>query len=561
MLTDLEISQKSQKYPITDIAKNLNLMEDEIDQYVKYIAKISSSALQKLQQRFSHQKEIWKLILVTAITPTSAWEGKSTVSIWLADWLRKIWKKSVLALREPSLWPCFWIKWWACWWWMAQIVPMEKINLHFTGDLHAITSANNLISAIIDNHIYHGNELQIDPKTITRNRCIDLNDRFLRKIKIWLWWGTNGIERDESFCITAASEIMAILCLSQTLDDLRNRIDNIIIGKDIEGNQIFFRSFQSTWAIVALLEDALRPNLVQTLEWTPAFVHGGPFANIAHGCNSINATICALATWEYVVTEAWFGADLWAEKFFDIKCQLNHLKPDACVIVATIRALKMHGGISKENLNQENIEALKKGFENLRVHIDNIQKFWMKPLVAINKFISDTPDEIFVLQSLCKELGVQALITECREKWGDGAIDLANAVCDSIQKGESDFSPLYNFSLPLETKIKRIATEIYHAKEVIFSDKAKEQITLLKRLWYDSLPVCIAKTQNSLSHDKKLLWAPQDYSFPIRELKLYHGAWFIVALSGNIITMPWLPKEPASMNIDFDTNGLLVWLS
>ncbi len=541
MLTDIEINQQHQKTPIKEIAEELWLQEQNYELYGNDKAKISLSKLYEWQHQVCDEHKQGKLILVTAITPTSAGEGKTTVSIGLADGLRKIWKKAVLALREPSLWPCFGVKGGACGGGYAQITPMEDINLHFTGDIHAITSANNLIAAVIDNHIYQGNALGIDPKTISWTRCLDMNDRALR----------------EGFCISAASEMMAIVCLSKTLEELKNKIDNITIGENFEKKAIKFWMLNCTWAVVTLLKDAIKPNLVQTLEKTPAFVHGGPFANIAHGCNSINATISALATWDYVVTEAGFGADLGAEKFFDIKCQLNGLKPDACVIVATVRALKMHGGIEKEHLGEENVEALEKGFENLRVHLENSKKFWMHPLVAINKFSTDTSTEIEKLQTLCDEMGVKAILTECREKGGNGALDLAREVCESIEKKESDFSPLYSLDLPLSQKIETIAKEIYHAKKVVFSEIAKEKLALFTQLWYENLPVCIAKTQNSISHDKKLLGAPKDYSFPIRDLKLYSGARFIVALAGSIVTMPGLPKVPAAMKISIDEKGVI----
>lgn len=541
MLSDIEINQQHSKTPIKEIAEELWLQENDYELYGNDKAKISLSKLYEWQHQVCEEHKQGKLILVTAITPTSAGEGKTTLSIGLADGLRKIGKRSVLALREPSLGPCFGIKGGACGGWYAQITPMEDINLHFTGDLHAITSANNLIAAVIDNHIYQGNELGIDPETVTRTRCLDMNDRALRG----------------KFCITAASEMMAIVCLSKTLEELKERIDNITIGENFKKKAIKFWMLNCTWAVVTLLKDAIKPNLVQTLEKTPAFVHGGPFANIAHGCNSINATISALATWDYVVTEAGFGADLGAEKFFDIKCQLNGLKPEACVIVATVRALKMHGGIEKEHLGEENVEALEKGFENLRVHLENSKKFWMHPLVAINKFMTDTSRELEKLQTLCAEMGVKAILTECREKGGNGALDLAREVCESIEKKESDFSPLYNLYLPLSQKIETIATEMYRAKEVQFSDDAKQQLAHFTALGYGKFPVCIAKTQNSLSHDKKLLWAPKEYVFPIREVKLYSGAGFIVALAGSIVTMPGLPKEPAAMKIEIDEEGVI----
>lgn len=554
-MTDIEIAQKNVMAPISQIAEKIDIPQDKLELYGSYKAKISFDELKTLQEKAT--KSPGKLVLVTAVTPTPAGEGKSTVSIGLADGLRQIGKKASVALREPSLGPCFGVKGGACGGGYAQIVPMEDINLHFTGDLHAISIANNLIAALIDNHIQQGNELGIDPRTISWKRCVDLNDRSLRNIIIGLGGRTNGVPREDHFTIAVASEIMAIVCLSKTIKELKQRIDNIVIAQNYQKQNVTFGQLKCTGAVAALLKDVLKPNLVQTLEKTPAFVHGGPFANIAHGCNSVNATLCALASSEYVVTEAGFAADLGAEKFFDIKCRSANLKPDAVVIVATIRALKMHGGVLKADLSKQNCDALQKGFENLKTHLENIAKFGIPCVVAVNKFTSDTDEEIQLLQKLCTQNGANAILCEGWEKGGNGTKDLANTVVQIAESKTANYHPLYDLDLPLTEKIKKIATEIYRAKEVEFEPSALKKLKNFEEQGYKNLPVCIAKTQNSISHDPKLLGSPKDFIFPVRDVQLYAGAGFVVALAGDIMTMPGLPKSPAALNIDVDDNGII----
>ena len=557
MLSDIEIAQKNEMVPIKDIAAKLNMDEDKIEQYGPYKAKITMKELRVLQEKAKDENSRGKLILVTAITPTPAGEGKSTVSIGLGDGLQQIGKKSVIALREPSLGPCFGVKGGACGGGYAQIVPMEDINLHFTGDIHAISIANNLIAALIDNHIQQGNELGIDSRTITWKRCVDLNDRALRNIVIGMGGRLNGVPREDHFSISVASEIMAIVCLSKSISELKERISNIIIGQNYSKQFVKFGELKCTGAVASLLKDAIRPNLVQTLEKTPAFVHGGPFANIAHGCNSVNATLCAIASGEYVVTEAGFAADLGAEKFLDIKCRSAGLKPSAVVIVATIRALKMHGGVAKTELAAENLEALEKGFENLAVHIENVAKFGLPAVVAINKFITDSDAEIELLQNLCKKFGARAVLSEGWEKGGKGASELAKVVVEVCETQKSDFHCLYDSELPLADKIRTIAKEIYRAKDVEFLGTSLKKLKEYEEMGYKNLPVCIAKTQNSISHDPKLIGAPKDYLFPVRDVQLYAGAGFVVVLAGDIMTMPGLPKMPAALNIDVDDDGII----
>ena len=557
MFSDIEIAQKNQMVPIKEIAAKLNMDEDKIEQYGPYKAKITMKELRVLQEKAKDENSRGKLILVTAITPTPAGEGKSTVSIGLGDGLQQIGKKSVIALREPSLGPCFGVKGGACGGGYAQIVPMEDINLHFTGDIHAISIANNLIAALIDNHIQQGNELGIDPRTITWKRCVDLNDRALRNIVIGMGGRLNGVPREDHFSISVASEIMAIVCLSKSISELKERISNIIIGQNYSKQFVKFGELKCTGAVASLLKDAIRPNLVQTLEKTPAFVHGGPFANIAHGCNSVNATLCAIASGEYVVTEAGFAADLGAEKFLDIKCRSAGLKPSAVVIVATIRALKMHGGVAKTELAAENLEALEKGFENLAVHIENVAKFGLPAVVAINKFITDSDAEIELLQNLCKKFGARAVLSEGWEKGGKGASELAKVVVEVCETQKSDFHCLYDSELPLADKIRTIAKEIYRAKDVEFLETSLKKLKEYEEMGYKNLPVCIAKTQNSISHDPKLIGAPKDYLFPVRDVQLYAGAGFVVVLAGDIMTMPGLPKMPAALNIDVDDDGII----
>ncbi len=554
-MTDIEIAQKNVMDPIVKIAQKINISAENLELYGNYKAKISFNELKILQEK--SEKNPGKLILVTAITPTAAGEGKSTVSIGLADGLNKIGKKTVVALREPSLGPCFGVKGGACGGGYAQIVPMEDINLHFTGDIHAISIANNLISALIDNHLQQGNELNIDPRTISWKRCVDLNDRALRNITIGLGGRMQGVPREDHFTIAVASEIMAIVCLSKTISDLKKRINKIVIGQNYAKQNVTFGQLKCTGAIAALLKDVIKPNLVQTLEKNPAFVHGGPFANIAHGCNSINATLCALATGDYVVTEAGFAADLGAEKFLDIKCRTQGLKPDAVVIVATIRALKMHGGIAKNDLSLPNCEALEKGFENLKIHIENIAKFGLPAVVAVNKFITDSDEEINLLQELCKKIGTEAILSEGWGKGSEGTKALAYKVAETVEKGNADFHPLYDIELPLTEKIRTIATEIYRAKDVEFDSVALKKLKSFEENGYKNLPICIAKTQNSISHDPKMICAPKDYIFPIKDVQLYAGAGFVVALAGDIMTMPGLPKSPAALEIDVDDDGVI----
>ena len=556
MISDIEIAQKNKMEPIVSIANTVGLCESDLDLYGQYKAKISMKKLRELHNDFKNNKK-GKLILVTACTPTPAGEGKSTVSIGLGDGLSKIGKKTIIALREPSLGPCFGVKGGACGGGYAQIVPMEDINLHFTGDIHGISIANNMISDIIDNSLQQGNPLNIDSRTISWKRCVDINDRALRNINIGLGGKVNGVPREDHFCISVASEIMAIVCLSRSIAELKNRIDNIIIGKSFDGRSVKFAEFNCTGAIAALLKDAIRPNLVQTLEKTPAFVHGGPFANIAHGCNSVNATISALACSDYVVTEAGFAADLGAEKFFDIKCRVAGLNPSAVVLVATIRALKMHGGVLKNNLSEENLNALEKGFENLSVHIENIKKYNLPIVVAINRFESDSEAEIKLVEKLCANLNCSVVLAESWGKGGEGSKELAQKVVELCESSKSEFKYLYSDELPLKEKIETIAKEIYRAKNVDFSSTALKKLAQFTEEGFGNLPVCIAKTQNSISHDPKLVCAPKDYTFPVRDIQLYSGAGFVVVLSGDIMTMPGLPKQPAALNIDVDDDGVI----
>ncbi|MDY5818602.1 MAG: formate--tetrahydrofolate ligase [Treponema sp.] len=554
-MTDIEIAQKNKMIPVAEVAAKIGITADKLENYGPYKAKITFEELRALQEKAASKPG--KLILVTAVTPTPAGEGKSTVSIGLADGLNRIGKKTVVALREPSLGPCFGVKGGACGGGYAQIVPMEDINLHFTGDIHAISIANNLIAALIDNHLQQGNELGIDPRTISWKRCVDLNDRALRNITIGLGGRLQGVPREDHFSIAVASEIMAIVCLSRTISELKERIDRIVIGQNYARENVTFGQLKCTGAIAALLKDVIKPNLVQTLEKNPAFVHGGPFANIAHGCNSVNATLCALATGDYVVTEAGFAADLGAEKFLDIKCRAAGLKPAAVVIVATIRALKMHGGVAKADLAKPDTAALEKGFANLKTHIENVAKFGLPAVVAVNKFITDTDEEIALLEKLCRDNGSTAVLSEGWGKGGEGAADLARTVADIADSGKADYHPLYELDLPLADKIRTIAKEIYRAADVEFDSAALKKLKTFEDAGYGKLPVCIAKTQNSISHDPKLIGAPSGYTFPVRDVQLYAGAGFVVALAGDIMTMPGLPKAPAALNIDVDDNGII----
>ena len=559
-MTDIEIAQANVMAPIDEVAQKIGISKEDLDLYGDFKAKISLNKLRELQAKASDKSKRGKLILVTAITPTPAGEGKSTVSVGLGDGLAKIGKKAAIALREPSLGPCFGVKGGACGGGYAQVVPMEDINLHFTGDIHAISIANNLIAALVDNHIQQGNELQLDPRSITWKRCVDLNDRELRNIVVGLGKRVDGVPREDHFQISVASEIMAIVCLSKSISELKERIANITIGQTYGKRSVKFGELKCQGAVASLLKDAIRPNIVQTLEKTPAFIHGGPFANIAHGCNSVNATLCALASADYVVTEAGFAADLGAEKFMDIKCRAAGIEPSAIVIVATVRALKMHGGVDKKNLKEPNVEALKKGFENLKVHLENVAKFGVPAVVAVNKFITDTDQEIAALEELCAANGSKAVLCEAWEKGGEGAAELAKAVVATIDEGKANFHHLYESDIPLAEKIKTLGREIYRAKQVEFEGSSLKKLQEYEAAGYGNFPVCVAKTQNSISHDPKMIGAPSDYVFPIRDVQLYSGAGFVVALAGDIMTMPGLPKAPAALNIDIDDDGKITGL-
>ncbi|MEE0132419.1 MAG: formate--tetrahydrofolate ligase [Treponema sp.] len=553
MLSDIEIAQKNSMKPVQEIASSLGLSANDFDLYGTYKAKLTLPAVMELQKKARSNPA--KLILVTAITPTPAGEGKSTVSVGLGDGLNRIGKKTVIALREPSLGPCFGVKGGACGGGYAQIVPMEDINLHFTGDIHAVSITTNLIASIIDNHIQQGNQLNLDPRTISWKRCVDLNDRALRKVIVGLGGRTDGVPREDGFTIAVASEIMAILCLSRSIPELKERLGNIVIGSTYDGRMVQFKELNAVGACAALMKDAIRPNLVQTLEKNPAFVHGGPFANIAHGCNSLNATFSALALGDYVITEAGFAADLGAEKFLDIKCRLGGLTPSAVVVVATIRALKMHGGVEKANLSQPNVEAVEKGFENLKVHLENLAQFGLPTVVAVNQFVSDTQEEIDCLQNLCKKAGAQAVLCQVWEKGGEGGQDLARAVVEICEKNEGKFTFLYPDELPLTEKIEVLAKKLYRAKAVDIAPAALKKLQKFQEAGYGHLPICMAKTQNSISHNATWRGAPKDYTFPVRDVQLYAGAGFVVALAGDIMTMPGLPKVPAACSIDVDEMG------
>ena len=552
MLSDIEIAQKTNVDKIKDIAKKINLDEDDLEFYGKYKAKITMDKIKELKK-----DKDGKLILVTSINPTSAGEGKTTTSIGLADSLNRIGKKTVLSIREPSLGPCFGIKGRACGGGYAQVVPMEDINLHFTGDFHAITSAHNLLAAMIDNSIHHGNTLNIDPRTITFRRVVDLNDRALRNCIIGLGGKLNGIPRESGFDITVASEVMAILCFSSNLMELKDRLANITIGYTYEGEPVTAGDIKAEGAMTLLLKDAIKPNLVQTLEGTPTLIHGGPFANIAHGCNSIMATKTALKLGDYVVTEAGFGADLGAEKFFDLKCRIGKLKPDLVVVVATIRALKLHGGANKGELTNPDIEALKKGLGNLEKHIENIKKYGVPLVVAINHFQTDSEEEIKLLEKECEKLGVEVDLADMFLKGSIGGVSLAEKVVDIIDNNKSNFKVLYNDDLSIKEKIETIAKEIYGADGVVYTKEVENNLIKYNKLGYDKLPVCIAKTQYSLSDNELLLGKPTNFKINIREIRLSSGAGFVVAIAGNIMTMPGLPKVPAAVSIDIDKDGII----
>ena len=555
MKTDVQIAQEAIMEPIGKIAQHLEIPEDELELYGKYKAKISLNYWNTTLQ----QKENGKLILVTAINPTPAGEGKTTTSIGLGDALHKLGKKTAIALREPSLGPCFGMKGGAAGGGYAQVVPMEDINLHFTGDFHAITSAHNLLAAVIDNHIQQGNALDLDVRRITWKRVVDLNDRALRNIICGLGGKAHGVPRETGFDITVASEMMAILCLTSDLEDMKKRLGNIIIGYTRSGRPVRAEELNVTGALTLLFKDAIKPNLVQTLEGTPALIHGGPFANIAHGCNSVMATKYALKMADYTVTEAGFGADLGAEKFLDIKCSFTGFKPDAVVIVATIRALKMHGGLAKTELATENIEALKKGMTNLAKHIENIQKFGLPIVVAINAFPTDTENELQELKALCESMGASVSISEAWAKGGEGAIDLAQKVIEATEK-PSNFQYMYDVNDSIKDKINAIATKIYGADGVNYTPAVEKTIAEFEAEGLDKMPICMAKTQYSLSDDQFKLGAPTGFKITVRELRISAGAGFIVALTGNILTMPGLPKKPAAENMDIDINGKITGL-
>ncbi len=553
--TDIEIAQECELRPIQEIAAKAHVDEKYLEQYGRYKAKVDPKLLKETDRKDG------KLILVTAITPTAAGEGKTTTTVGLADGLRRIGKEAVVALREPSLGPVFGVKGGAAGGGYAQVVPMEDINLHFTGDFHAIGAANNLLAAMLDNHIHQGNELNIDPRRITWRRCVDMNDRQLRNVVDGLGGKSNGFPREDGYDITVASEIMAVFCLASSITDLKERLGRIIVAYNTEGKPVTANDLKATGAMAALLKDAIKPNLVQTLEGTPAFVHGGPFANIAHGCNSVMATQMALKMGEYTVTEAGFGADLGAEKFLDIKCRMTGLVPDAVVIVATIRALKMHGGLNKKQLENEDLAALEKGIPNLLRHVSNIKNVYGLPcVVAVNRFPADTDAEIELLISKCRELGVNTILSTVWAEGGKGGEDLAREVVRLCEEEKGDFRFSYELDETIEQKISDIVTKVYGGKDVSFTPEAKRQIRDLTKLGYGNIPVCMAKTQYSFSDDANKLGAPEGFTVTVRQVKASAGAGFIVALTGDIMTMPGLPKVPAAEKIDVDENGVITGL-
>ena len=550
MLSDIEIAQKAKCLPIKEIAKSLSIEEDDLELYGKYKAKLPLSLVDKYSDRPDG-----KLILVTAINPTPAGEGKTTVTVGLGEAMSKIGKNAVIALREPSMGPVFGIKGGAAGGGYAQVIPMEDINLHFTGDMHAITAANNLLCAIIDNHIQQGNELSIDPRRILFKRCLDMNDRALRNVIVGLGGKLNGVPREDGFMITVASEVMAILCLASDIDDLKLRLGRILVAYTYDGKPVYAKDLQVVGAMAALLKDAIKPNLVQTLENTPALMHGGPFANIAHGCNSVTATKLGLKLADYCITEAGFGADLGAEKFLDIKCRYAGLKPSCIVIVATIRALKYNGGVAKSDLKYENVSALEKGIVNLQTHIENMKKYGVPVVVAINRFMTDTDEEIKFIEDFCEKQDVLVSLTEVFANGGNGGVDLAEKVVKTIEEKPSDFKPLYDAELPIKEKLNIIAREIYRADGVVYTKSAEKAIAEIEALGKDKLPVCVAKTQYSLSDDQTKLGKPENFTITVRDVRLSAGAGFIVALTGDIMTMPGLSKQPAAYSIDVDTDG------
>lgn len=550
MKTDIEIAMEAEMKPIQEVAAKLDITADELDLYGKYKAKLTDELWDRIKDRPDG-----KLVLVTAINPTPAGEGKTTTTVGLGQAMEKIGKKAVIALREPSLGPCFGLKGGAAGGGYAQVVPMDDLNLHFTGDFHAITSANNLLAAMLDNHIQQGNALNIDTKQIVWKRCVDMNDRVLRNITVGLGRKVDGVTREDHFIITVASEIMAILCLAENMKDLKERLGRIIVAYTYDGKPVTAKELNAVGAMAALLKDAIRPNIIQTLEHTPALVHGGPFANIAHGCNSIRATKTALKLADYTITEAGFGADLGAEKFLDIKCRMAGLKPDAIVLVATVRALKYNGGVKKEDLGTENLEALKKGIVNLEKHIENVAKYDVPCIVTLNQFVSDTEAELAYVKEFCEERGCEFALSQVWERGGDGGVELANKVVETIETKESHFHYLYEDDLSLEEKMETIAKEIYGAGEVILEPAAKQQIARIESLGFGKMPVCMAKNQYSLSDDKSVLGRPKDFPIHIRDVYVSAGAGFVVAITGTIMTMPGLPKVPAAEGIDVDDSG------
>ena len=555
MKTDIQIAQEAEMKHIKEVAVQAGISEDELEFYGKYKAKLSDELWNRIKDN-----EDGKLVLVTAINPTPAGEGKTTTSVGLGQAFAKLGKKAMIALREPSLGPCFGIKGGAAGGGYAQVVPMEDLNLHFTGDFHAITSANNLLAAMLDNHIQQGNTLGIDPRQVVWKRCVDMNDRVLRNIVVGLGRKTDGMVREDHFVITVASEIMAILCLADDLADLKRRLGRIIVAYNFKGEPVTADDLQATGAMAALLKDAIKPNLIQTLEHTPALVHGGPFANIAHGCNSVRATKMALKLSDITVTEAGFGADLGAEKFFDIKCRMAGLKPDAVVLVATVRALKYNGGVAKADLAQENLEAVKAGIVNLEKHIENLQKFGVPVVVTLNAFATDTQAELDYIEQFCKERGCEFALSEVWEKGGEGGLDLAQKVLETLETKESDFHTLYNDELSLKDKIRTIAQEIYGAHDVVYEPAAEKQLAKIESMGFGSFPICMAKNQYSLSDDATKLGRPENFDIHIREVYVSAGAGFVVALTGAVMTMPGLPKVPAANGIDVTDDGKITGL-
>ena len=555
MMTDIEIAQKAEMKHIREVAAKLGISEDDLDLYGKYKAKLSDELIKKVEGN-----ENGKLILVTAINPTPAGEGKTTITVGLGEAMGQLGKKAVIALREPSLGPCFGIKGGAAGGGYAQVVPMEDLNLHFTGDFHAITSANNLLAAMMDNHIQQGNALRIDVNRIVFKRCMDMNDRVLRHTVVGLGKRVDGVPREDGFVITVASEIMAILCLASDMKDLQERLGRIIVAYNMDNEPVTAADLKAVGAMAALLKDAIKPNLIQTLEHTPALVHGGPFANIAHGCNSVRATKTALKMADYVITEAGFGADLGAEKFFDIKCRKSGLKPDAVVLVATVRALKYNGGVPKTELSAENLDALKKGIVNLEKHIENLQKYGVPVVVTLNAFVSDTQAELDYIQKFCEDKGCEFALAKVWEKGGEGGIELAEKVLKTLETKKSNFHCLYETDQPVKAKIETIAKEIYGAGSVNYSPAANKQIAQLEQLGFGNLPICMAKTQYSLSDDPTLLGRPEGFEMNVREAYVSAGAGFIVVLTGSVMTMPGLSKSPAAYNIDVNDDGVITGL-